>query len=157
MCTKTRKKPHRPPLETKLLNTQHQYQGKHTWLKRKKQEIQSLKTNLYYTTLPFEQLHDCSKTQSNSIAFSLVSPAAVVLCSDNTNSEHHWAPHHSQGATARGVPCHPSLGDALRGSIPPRQKGIKLSRHIIAWLRLSQLRIHFHRQVSSASSSSMTN
>lgn len=49
------KKHHRPLLETKLLKTQIQYQGKFAWLKRNKKGIQSLKTNLYYTPLPSEQ------------------------------------------------------------------------------------------------------
>lgn len=40
------KKPHRPLLETKLLKTQVQYQGNSAWLKRNKQEIQSLKTTI---------------------------------------------------------------------------------------------------------------
>lgn len=75
-------------LETKLLKTQIQYQGKFTWLKRNKQEIQSLKSNLYYTTLPFEQF-DSFMTVPTHRGFQLHwlpfpwAPAEAVLCLDN--------------------------------------------------------------------------
>lgn len=82
------KKPHRPLLETKLLKTQYQYQGKSAWLKWNKHEIQSLKTNLYYTT-PFEEFDSFMTAPKHKVIqlhwlpFSW-SPAEAVLCSDNT-------------------------------------------------------------------------
>lgn len=123
MCTKTTKSPTDLFWKQSYLK-QHEYQGNFAWLKRK-QEIQSLKTKLYYTT--FEQFDSFmaapkhKEAQLHWLPFPW-SPAEAVLCSDNTNTEHHWAPHHSQWVTERGIPCHSSLHDALRESLTSSQK-----------------------------------
>lgn len=81
-------------LGNKVTETQDQHQGKLDFLKRKKQESQSLKTILYYTTLPFEQFDSFmtapkhKATQLRWLPFPS-SPAEAVLCSANTNTEHH--------------------------------------------------------------------
>lgn len=89
MCHR-KKKNHKPTdfFWKQLLKTQHQYQGKLAWLKRNKQEIQSLKINLCYPTLPFEQFDSFTTvpkhkaTQLHWLPFPW-SPAEAVQCSNN--------------------------------------------------------------------------
>lgn len=140
---------------------QHQHQGKFAWLKKNKQEIQSLKINLYYTTLPFEPFDSfmtAPKHKATQLHWLPFPWSPAVLYSDNTQiqstTELHTTHKVSQKEESHTTPPCVMLSE---GASYQARKCIKLSRHIIAWLRLSQLRIHSHWQVSLASNFSVTN
>lgn len=156
------KKPHRSLLETKLLKTQVQYQGNSAWLKRNKQEIQSLKTTItqhfHLNSLTASWLLQHTKDLSciGCLFLGLQLKQLYAQITHKYRAPLSSTPHTRSHSKRHLVPSQ-LVWCSQREPHTSSQECIKLSGHIIAWLRLSQLGIHSHWQVSLASNFSVTN